>query len=217
MDETPTNTNAAPAPEAAAPAPAPAGEKKSHTGVIIAIIIAAVLIVAGAIICVLLLTSNKDGGSNNDGNNGGNGGDNKNTTSLVSCITEGDTWKYGNELTVDNENLKVTKMKYVLETNDDYVADDLTEDERTLLVGAAFIFTAFSTNDDPGVKVNTISEGDPVTGAGASMNIEINRAKLKDEEALKNLEELDGKTAKELAKMIEADSYNDIKMTCEIK
>ncbi len=226
MDETPINTNTAPAPEApaAAPiAPAPAPEKKSHTGLIIGIIVAVLLIVAGAVVCVILLTSNKDG----EGNNGGNTTSSNQTptnqtppeekgTSLISCVAEGDGWEYGNYLTLDTKKQQITKMKYELKTDDDFDGENLTENERNTIAGAVMLIPMFGLKDDPGIKLNIVSEGDE-NGAGANMSAELTRSKLEDEDLISQFEEVDGYDAEEIIEMIESNNLEDVKMYCEVE
>ncbi len=234
MDETPTNTNDTPAPEApaeapAAPAPAPAptpapapapSGNKSHTGLIIGIIIAALLIIAGTVVCVILLTSNKDDGGDNPTPTGQEKPAEKpeeKSTSLITCVAEGDTWEYDNILTVDDKKLEVTKMKYVLKIDDDYDASELTDNEQALLAGAGLIIHSFDQLNDPGIKINKIKEADPETGAGLHITAELTRSKLEDEDLVSQFEEVDGSTAEELVEMIEANNLDDVKMFCEIE
>ncbi len=231
MDETPTNTNAAPASEAAAPAPAPAGEKKSHTGLIVGIIIAVVLIVAGAITCVLLLTNNnKDnnggngGGTGQDGGNGGNdggdngGGNSGKATKTVSCTAGGDTWKYGLDIEVDEEALKSKTLGYSLYTSDDFDSDELDSIESLVVSAMAMAFSEFMEMDDPGVTLN-VTEGDfATTGAGFDGTAKVVRSKAKADELEELFTEYDDMTADEILEMMEEEAEDSgLNGSCKIK
>lgn len=211
-------------------------QKKKHTGLIIGVIIAILLIATGVVLCVILLNSSNESneGDKNKDNSGQvddnkdkkkdddkdgkktNNKDDDSDTSVLSCVAKGSTWSYSMELTVDNEELKTTKMSQSLVLSDDYTADSLDSSEQLTVASLAAALAQYEEAKNNGVSmagVTYTSKGDLTGGAGWSAKLVLDREKIKNADVLEQFEQLDGKTAEELKEAADEDGST----TCTIK